>query len=265
MTLSCALHVHSTYSDGEYSLAELRDVLERTGKRVVCLADHAEYFDAARVLQYIAECAQYSDATLRLIPGLEFGCDDRMHIVGYGVTALTERTDPESVIAHIHAHNGISVIAHPRDDHFPRIEALSTLPLGIEAWNTKYDGRYAPRPQTFALIERLRSRRPDLLAFYGLDLHWRTQFRGLEITLNAPSNARAEVLAALARGDFRARKGAIELAPRVTPSRAQLQRFRVLNSASRLMWRSLKAVKAASGGLGNRLPGPIKAQLRRIF
>jgi hypothetical protein len=51
----------------------------------------------------------------------------------------------------------------------------------------------------------------------------------------------------------------------VAPSRAQLQRFHVLNSASRLLWRSLKALKAASGGLGNRLPAPIKAQLRRIF
>ncbi len=265
MTLPCVLHVHSTYSDGEYSLAELRALFERAGKRAVCLADHADYFDPARVEQYVAECTQYSDDTLRLIPGLEFGCDDHMHIVGYGVTALTERSDPASVIAHIHAHGGISVIAHPRDDHFPRIEALGQLPLGIEAWNTKYDGRYAPRPQTFALIDRLRARSPELAAFYGLDLHWRTQFKGLEIMLGAASNSRADVLAALRRGALSARRGTIELAARVTPSRAQLQRFRVLNSASRLMWRSLKALKVASGGLGKRLPAPIKAQLRRIF
>lgn len=263
--ISCALHVHSTYSDGEFTLAELRDVFTRAGRHAVLLTDHAEYFDDARVQQYVAECAMLSDATLRLIPGLEFGCDDRMHIVGYGVTALTDRTDPESVIAHIREHGGVSVIAHPRDDHFPRIEALDAEPLGIEAWNTKYDGRYAPRQQTFQLIERMRARHPELLAFYGLDLHWRTQSRTLEVSVDAQSNAGEAVLAALRRGEFHARKGSLALASRVTPAAAQLRRFRFVNSASRLLWRSLKAVKSASGSLGKRLPAPIKAQLRRIF
>jgi PHP domain-containing protein len=263
--IPCALHVHSTYSDGELTLCELRDIFARAGRRAVLLADHAEYFDAARVQQYIKECEALSDTTLRLIPGLEFGCDDRMHIVGYGVTALTGDTDPAAVIAHIRAHDGISVIAHPRDEHFGWIESLSDLPAGIEAWNTKYDGRYAPRPRTFELIDRLRARKPELLAFYGSDLHWRTQFRGLEIGVGAESNLRHGVLAALARGDFQARKGSLQLFSRTTPSRLVLQRFGMINSASRVVWCSLKWLKGASGALGNRLPGPIKAQLRRIF
>lgn len=263
--ISCALHVHSTYSDGEFSLAELRDVYARLGRGAVFLTDHAEYFDTARVAEYVAECARLSDARLQLVAGLEFGCDDRMHVIGYGVTTLTQETEPQAVVRHIDAAGGVSVIAHPRDDHFAWIESFPTLPLGVEAWNTKYDGRYAPRPQTFALLQRLRVRRPDLLAFFGSDLHWRTQFRDLEIVVAAPSNSRSDVLAALARGDFLARKGALELFPRVNPSAAQLQRFRILNSGSQLMWRSLKALKTASGGVGKRLPAPIKAQLRRIF
>ncbi|HJU74640.1 MAG TPA: PHP domain-containing protein [Gemmatimonadaceae bacterium] len=263
--ISCALHVHSTYSDGEFTLAELRDTYVRAGRRAVLLADHAEYFDAARVAEYVADCARHSDAALQMVPGLEFGCEDRMHIVGYGVTALTDQRDPQAVIAHIQMNGGVSVIAHPRDDHFPLIESFQLLPLGIEAWNTKYDGRYAPRAHTFQLIDRLRGRQPELLAFYGTDLHWRTQFRDLEIIVRAPTNAGPEILAALKRGDFRARKGSLELQPRTTPSAAQLKRFRVLNNASRLMWRTLKAIKTASGSVGNRLPAPIKAQLRRIF
>lgn len=263
--ISCAMHVHSTYSDGEFTLAELREVFIRGGRRAVLLADHAEYFDAARVAQYVAECEQHSDSALQLIPGLEFGCDDRMHIVGYGVTALTDRSDPQAVIAHIQAHGGVSVLAHPRDEHFEWIESFSLLPSGIEAWNTKYDGRYAPRARTFALIQRLRARQPDLLAFFGSDLHWRTQYRDLEVAVAATSNTRSALLPSLARGEFRARKGSIELQPRDLPSAAQLERFRVVNAASHFVWRSLKAIKKATGRVGNRLPAPIKAQLRRIF
>jgi hypothetical protein len=263
--ISALLHAHSTYSDGEFTLTELRHVCERSGRQVLMLADHAEYFDAARVAQYVEECRALSDDTVQLVPGLEFGCDAGMHIVGYGVTALTQQRDPESVIAHIQAHAGVSVIAHPKDDHFARIEALTTVPLGVEAWNTKYDGRYAPRAQTFALIARMRARHPALLAFYGLDLHWRKQFRGLELWLDAASNRAPDVLAALKRGAFRARHGRLELDSRTTPPDFTLRRFRAVNWASRAMWRSLKALKRASGGLGDRVPAPIKAQLRRIF
>jgi aryl-alcohol dehydrogenase-like predicted oxidoreductase len=46
------------------------------------------------------------------------------------------------------------------------------LPDGIEVWNSKYDGRYAPRPGTFEMLARTKVRRPDVRAFYGQDLHW---------------------------------------------------------------------------------------------
>ena len=50
-------------------------------------------------------------------------------------------------------------------------EQFEPLPDGVEVWNTKYDGQYAPRPGTFELLGRLKTRRPDVRAFYGLDLH----------------------------------------------------------------------------------------------
>ena len=37
-------------------------------------------------------------------------------------------------------------MAHPKGTMFPVIEAFEQLPQGIEVWNSKYDGRYAPRP-----------------------------------------------------------------------------------------------------------------------
>lgn len=203
---TAALHLHTTYSDGEMTLAELRDVVRGEGCTVAFVTDHADYFDAASLAAYAAECATLSTDGFRFVAGLEFPCQDRMHVLGYGVTAAIDSDDPETVFAHIEAHGGVAVIAHPKDDHFDWIERFTTLPMGIETWNTKYDGRYAPRQATFALLARLQARRPEMRAFYGLDLHYRSQFRGLLTTLEG-----ADPLAALARGAYCARHGDLEL------------------------------------------------------
>src|SRR5262249_2878632 len=163
------------------------------------VTDHAEAFDQAKRDEYVAECARLSDERFRFIAGLEYGCRDRMHVLGYGVTDLLATIEPEEVIGEIARRGGVSVIAHPTDSPFPWIEGRSVLPAGIEAWNTKYDGRYAPRPRTFALLRRLQQQAPGLLAFYGQDLHWRNQFRGLYTVVRCAAPVREEVLAALAR------------------------------------------------------------------
>lgn len=267
--IKAALHVHSTYSDGEFTLAELREKFLAAGCGVICMADHADTFDEAKVREYVREMESLSDARLAFVPGLEFGCVQRMHIVGYGVTTLVDSDDPQTVIAHIRAHGGVPVIAHPPDHLFEMIEGFAVLPDGIEGWNSKYDGRYAPRPGTFALIQRLQARSPSLKAFYGQDLHWRKQFAGLFNRLDIPLGDRGSVLRALARGEY---EGVYEgKAGEVTlPSDARLPEPLVrefARSSERTMRfrSSVKSVKKALGGAFKLLPAPVKAQLRRFF
>lgn len=263
--LLAALHVHSTYSDGEFSLAEVRAIYERAGCAVVCVTDHAEGFTETMRRRFVEECERLSDDRVRLVPGLEYECDRRLHVLGYGLVRAAPSADPADVIAFIEAHGGVSVIAHPNTELFPWIEGFATLPMGVEAWNSKYDGRYAPRPETFALIARLQRRRPALRAFYGQDLHWRKQYRGLLVRLDAPTNAASDVLMALRRGAFEGQwrgwslpsDGAI--APNLLRSFARRQAW------SRGVRRVVRGMKAATGGWAARLPAPIKAQLRRIF
>jgi hypothetical protein len=171
--LNGAIHIHSTWSDGEFTLAELRDVYRAAGCVFVGMTDHAESFSAESLERYVAECASLSDADFTMIPGLEFTCLNRMHVLGLGTTALATSRDPQDVIARIDELGGISVIAHPMDSAFAWIETFTTLPRGIEVWNTKYDGRYAPRVGTFDLLARLQARRSDMKAFYGQDMHWK--------------------------------------------------------------------------------------------
>jgi predicted metal-dependent phosphoesterase TrpH len=256
--INAALHLHSTYSDGELTLGQLRTVLSGAGCALACVTDHAEAFGPASLAAYVAECERLSDDAFRFVAGLEFGCEDRMHVIGYGVTALTATTDPQDVIRHVEKRGGVSVIAHPKDAHFAWIERFTVLPQGIETWNTRYDGRYAPRPETFALLARLQARRPEMRAFYGIDLHHRTQPRGLLTTIASRSPARDDVLAALARGDFAGVHGSLVLPSSGRLPDDVLARFERAN-------RRGGAVRRVAKRAARHLPAPVKAPLRRFF
>ena len=259
------LHIHSTYSDGELTLAQLRLVYETAGCRFACVTDHADAFDDVRLDAYRRECEEQSDERFQFIAGLEYGCEGRMHVLGYGVTTPIGSTDPQEVIRAIDAMGGVSVVAHPKSTMFPVIEAFEQLPQGIEVWNSKYDGRYAPRPETFRLLERLRVRRHDLRAFYGQDFHWKRQYRGLLTILDGSTLGREPVLAALASGEYVGCKDGRRLPSTGVLSPEQVAAFERVHRRSQRMRRFMGIAKtwASASGLG--VPAPVKDQLRRIF
>jgi PHP domain len=262
--LKGAMHVHSTYSDGEYTLPELRGIFLEAGCTFACMTDHAEHFDAEKLGRYIHECSELSDERLVFVAGLEYECENRMHILGYGATRLVETKDPELVIREIESQGAVAVIAHPKDEFFEWIEKFQILPRGIEVWNSKYDGRYAPRPGTFALLQRLRQRKPEMLAFYGQDLHWKKQFRGLWVELDSERTANG-ILRALALGRYRGLKEELALPSTGIVSEEQLLQFGRTHAFSFRMWRALKQSKQMLDRVGIRVPEALKAQLRRIF
>ncbi len=260
-----ALHVHSTYSDGEFTLPELRQAYMADGCSFVCMTDHAEYFDSTSVKAYVQDLQENSDERFCFVAGLEYECERRMHILGYGATAVASTKDPQAVIRHIESQGATSVIAHPKDEFFPWIETFLTLPKGIETWNSKYDGRYAPRPATFALLQRLRHRSPQMQAFYGQDLHWKRQYRGLFVTLECEKADQPSILAALSSGRYAGQKDDLQLPPTGILPGSLLAEFGRAHERSNRMWQFFKGSKATLDRLGIRVPEAVKAQLRRIF
>lgn len=259
------LHVHSTYSDGEFSLPELRTILIQDGCRFACVTDHAEWFTEASLGQYLAEAEELSDAEFMFIPGLEYECENRLHVLGYGFARLTRSHVADEVIPEIESGGGVSVIAHPKTELFEWIESFERLPMGIEVWNSKYDGRYAPRPETFALLHRLRVRRPAMSAFYGQDLHWRRQYRGLQVAVDSPTHTRADILAALAAGTFTGCKQDLRLPSSGCLGARELSAFARIHKRSDRMRRLLKTTKGWADRLGVSVPSGVKSQLRRVF
>jgi hypothetical protein len=263
--LQGALHLHSTWSDGEFTLAELRDVLSAAGCRFACVTDHADHFDGDSLTAYLAECEALSDDQFRFVAGLEYPCEQRLHIAGYGATRAVASSDPSIVIRHIEAQGAIAVIAHPRDALFDWIVGLDAVPGGLEVWNSKYDGRYGPRASTFALLRRLQQRRPDCRAYYGLDLHWRTQYRGLLVEVDAVTNTTNAVLNALARGAFAGVKEALRFPSDGRVDETWLAHVQRARGASNRLRQALSMTKALLDRLGVPLPAALKSQARRAF
>jgi hypothetical protein len=260
------LHIHSVYSDGEFTLAELRERYLEAGCRFACITDHADSFeDLAKLDAYRRECEERSDDRFRFVAGLEFSCADRMHILGYGVTTGVASLDPVTVIRHIQSQGGVAVIAHPKETAFAAIERFDPAPDGIEVWNTKYDGRYAPRPATFALLARLQRRHQAARGFYGQDLHWKRQYRGLMTLLQTDGCAPAQVLQALKAGQFCGVKGDMQLPSNGVLGPDLLHEFERVHDRSHQMRAWMKRAKTWADVLGLRVPVSVKAQLRRIF
>lgn len=259
------LHVHSTFSDGEQSLAELRAVFIGDGCRFAALADHADAFDEASLSSYLDECRRLSDEQFVFVPGLEFGCERRMHVVGYGMTGLIASQEPQTVFEQIRLARGVAVIAHPQDGAFSWIESFEILPDGLEVWNTKYDGRYAPRGRTFRLLYRLQQRKPDLLAFYGQDLHWTKQYRGLRVSVEVDALSPDALLEAIRHGRYSAVRDELVIPANGVIEPSRLEEFERTNARSARVRGWLSVANRLRRKIGAEIPASLKSQLRRFF
>jgi len=260
-----AIHVHSTYSDGEFTLRELRAIFLSAGCGFLCITDHAESFTRRKLENYMSECTALSDDRFCFVPGLEYECKEKMHILGYGVTSLADSVEPQEVIRHIQGNGGISVIAHPKNSNFAWIETFKTLPTGIEAWNTKYDGRYAPRPGTFHLLRRLQERQSQMRAFYGQDFHYKKQFYGLLTRVRSSVLRADEVLRSLASGDYVGQRGDLVLPSTGILPGGLLERFDRIHRGYDPVRGTLRRMKKIAQRMGFTVPSTLITGARRFF
>jgi hypothetical protein len=102
-------------------------------------------------------------------------------------------------------------------------------------------------------------------AYYGIDLHWRRQYRGLLNLARCRSNSREEILVAFARGDYQGVKDDLALPSDGRLPASLLASFEAAHARSDQMRRAVKMVKQALKRCGVNVPAPLKARLRRIF
>ena len=203
------IHVHSEFSsDGFHSVADLADFARQSGFRFVGLTDHSEDLSAEDIQSLQRECIKCSDELLIMIPGLEFRCQEDVHILGIGVTENITSVDPVTVASEIQERGGLALLAHPGRNEYQFPRELCRVLDGIEIWNAGYDGRFVPPLANLRLLEEARAINPAVLGFGGADLHGFDQPPGVALQLQENGSGQVDigmVLHGLRSGSFSVR------------------------------------------------------------
>lgn len=250
------VHCHTTHSfDGTMDHAQLREYFLARGLRFVCLTEHIEYLDQAKVDAIFDACEAHSDDEFLFIPGMEM---DYFKIYFLGLERCqVDFTDHRSQFDSMHPHAELCIFSHPIKARFKYPDWLMALCDGVEVLNTKHDGRHYFRPQSEKLLAEVRRRRPDAIAVAGMDFHGPKQYSGTHLVLrDAVPLQRDAVLAAIRDGAFDVEMAGRRLADIPAFERGLLRtRIHLMDFAHR--------VNKRMAGSGLRIPKSIKRLLRK--
>lgn len=203
-TLRGVIHVHTDLShDGRHTLQELRALFVRRNLQFVCLTDHSQDVREDQFDRLRSQCQELSDPQFVLIPGLEYSCDGGVHIMGIGISRMTQATAHAEVIGHIHAHGGLAVLAHPTKDRYPLNHEWLGMLDGVEIWNRAVDSKYLPQVGSIRMYFDLKKAHPHLTAFFGLDLHTERAFQDHAMEIETEHCDAETIVEALKSGRYR--------------------------------------------------------------
>jgi hypothetical protein len=205
------IHVHSKYSyDGSMALPTLKELCVTRGFQFIALTEHIEGLTKTAFMGLIQQCQELSSEEFLLIPGLEVPYENSWHILLLGVYEFDDLSDCQQLISSVRANGGVAILAHPA-------EVKVKLPLklirsldGVEVWNTKYDGRYVPRPANLHLLKYLQRINQSIYAFAGQDLHSAERIASIAIQLSVSKVVSEEILAQFKEGDFYISSGLVK-------------------------------------------------------
>jgi hypothetical protein len=213
------VHVHSSYSyDGQHSLEEIARHGAMRGYSFIGMSEHSDTLNEEKMAQHVKDCEEATTSDCLIIPGIEFTCENNLHLVGLGVQHYTDTKDPWKVSEFIRRQNGIAVFAHPRRYNYQIPAKLADVLHGIEVWNAGYDGRFVPNDRSLGLLKDFRSRNEKLLAFGSEDLHRITNRSHVELVVCCERLEKIEVLRALKEGMFKISNEYFELDAQREPS-----------------------------------------------
>lgn len=119
-----ALHMHTTYSDGTGTVAEVAAAAARAGLRWIIITDHDD-------MRAGAETGWYADVAV--MAGYEI-TPDRNHFLVFGLDdVISKERSPHTFVAEVARKGGIGIVAHPDE----RITHELTEPYRWEDWSIR--------------------------------------------------------------------------------------------------------------------------------
>lgn len=188
MELKLDLHVHSASSfDGRMSLKEIVKEAKAKGLQGVAVCDHDVLYTGGQEPDFL------------VIPAIEYSTEYG-HLLGLFLTEPVKKTETVSLIAAIHAHGGLAVLAHPfaRNTDEERLTPIATLLDGVEVWNGRANRK---NPKANEQADRF-ARENGLLPFAGSDAHVQQELGNGYVCLQAEELSLGAVKAALMRGGY---------------------------------------------------------------
>lgn len=208
------IHVHSNYSyDGRHSLEEIAQYGIRSGFSFIGMSEHSDTLNEEKMDGYVKECQRISNRDCLMIPGIEFTCENDLHIIGLGVKHYIKTKDPIQAARFIQKNGGIAIIAHPVRYHYKIQPDLAEAADGIEVWNTAYDGRFVPNIHSMTLLRDLNKNGRSLLGFGGEDLHQIRDRCSVALFLSMENLREEGILSNLRQGNYRISNSYFSLSP----------------------------------------------------
>jgi hypothetical protein len=199
-----AVHTHTTHShDGRLSTRELADFFRSRGFQFVAVTEHSQDMTEEKCADLRAECAELSDESFCMIPGIEYSCTKVMHMPAIGITEILSPEDPVWLAREIRRRGGFAVLAHPSRIGWQCSPELARAVNAIEIWNIVYDGKLVPSVEGLDFVRRMLRQHPELLVISAHDLHKPNGFYNVAITMDVPSLTPGAIIAELCAGRYR--------------------------------------------------------------
>lgn len=224
------VHVHSRISyDGHESIARLADFFRAQGYDFMCITEHSDGLTRENMKRIVEECAQVTTADFIAVPGVEFSCRHRLHILGIGVTEPVDSHDPVPVAQHIRTCGGAVILAHPCAYGAENPDELAVCLDGIEIWNQPKDGKLGPGSKPLKLWKRWRALNPKLRAIGAIDLHRLDSPSSLGVELQLPERSPAAIIAALKNGPVKIKGPRVSLSGEKFPGMLGEAKYTVMS------------------------------------
>ncbi len=166
------IHFHSNYSyDGRDNIRDIVAFLKSRGCSFVFLTEHDDDFNEEKMERFVEECEATSSRGFLVVPGIEFRCRNKVHILGLGLRKFVRREDPEGVATWIRDNGGKAVIAHPIKYQQNIGPKLINLVNGVEIWNSHKDSRFIPNYRMLELFRIWKKINPLIIPICGSDNH----------------------------------------------------------------------------------------------
>jgi predicted metal-dependent phosphoesterase TrpH len=252
-------HAHSKHSyDGRTTLSELCAELRRRGYHFLLLTEHDDTLDAAAFERIRSECATLTNREFLVMPGIEVRCwrneREQWHIAALGVQSWIPRGPICEVVKNIRRAGGLAVLLHPHKYSLNIDPSELSEFDGIELWNAKDDGHYAPRLKTVRLARAVALAAGPKL-FCGHDSHDLNGIAPLAIEISAEQLTPETLLPRLSRGEFVLVARGMRFSATAGPSGTQAFQMFCLRCVF-VAYRSLRRM---------RVVGPCLSVLKRLF